>query len=243
MNFKFLSIFHRKNLGARVDVTIAYAFIRVSDDLVDDGQLNMKQRLVNHKIILKFMDQLFSSRNEKWTYDVGQPIDSANKPPVNWEYYKSNLPLEAYQVLKAYARTVYYQPSGPMKDLVSTYSWDLEEKHIANEKELIEFARCAGGGIMAAFHCIQLYKSGLYPNGISPLERPFIDTFYAIGQVSFYQFFISLTLLLSNLFSHLIFRQCNWLILLVILSMIVQPMEDVIYLQCSWKILKKKLTC
>lgn len=168
--------------SARIDVTIAYAFIRVSDDLVDDGRLNMSQRLENHQIVLKFMDQLFSSRDEKWTYDVGQPIDPRNEPSIDWTFYKSKLPYEAYQVFRAYSRTVYYQPGCPMKDLVSTYSMDLEEKHIANERELIEFSHCAGGGIMATFHIIQLYKSGLYPNGLSPRERPLVDTFYSIGQ-------------------------------------------------------------
>jgi len=78
--------------GIRQDLSILYAFCRVTDDMIDDISLSTDQKEEKLNLIRNFVNDLFGNRTMKsdWKYSLNMELKSAQTPPfIDWSLYAS----------------------------------------------------------------------------------------------------------------------------------------------------------
>ncbi|XP_053214576.1 uncharacterized protein LOC128397835 [Panonychus citri] len=174
------STFHS---GIRIDLSILYGFARVTDDMIDNSQ-GIKTRREKLSIINKFLDQLFADRgNRKWTYDVPTKMDPRKKPKINWKDFTCCLSKDELAAFRALTHIVYYLPSEPFYELARGYSWDIEDKTVETESDLLEYSSYVASSIGILCTFVMCYKSGKFPNGVTDDHIAMVERAKEMGQV------------------------------------------------------------
>lgn len=170
------------------DLTIIYAFCRVTDDMIDTPESTdlKKERL---DIIVKFLNQLFRHRHVKnyfeWTEDIE---DSAQK--IDWPYFENCLSDEELSAFRSVTLIAYYLPHEPFYELVEGYKWDIDEKPVRNELDLMEYSKYVASSVATLCTFIFCYKSNQWPDNFGPACQCMIENARKMGMVTQIQHFI-----------------------------------------------------
>ncbi|XP_074594288.1 uncharacterized protein LOC141849730 [Brevipalpus obovatus] len=169
--------------GIRIDLSILYGFARVTDDMIDE-EPDQQKKIANLDTIKKFLDTIFAGRGEKtWTYDIAREIDPRHQPQVNWQHYKKCLTDEQFRSFRALSRIVYYLPSEPFYELCRGYRWDIDNKEVVTEEDLLEYSSYVASSIGTLCVFIICYKSGRCPDAVTKSQSNVIDRAREMGQV------------------------------------------------------------
>lgn len=176
--------FHLNCLEIKQDLTILYAFCRVTDDMVDNehsGQLK-KERI---KIIVEFLDRLFANR--RITSPYSWELLNCAKCTIDWKYFEKQLTIEQVATFRALSRIAYYMPQEPFYELVDGYNWDIDGRPILDENDLIEYSKCAASSVVILATIVFCHKSNRWPDEMGAQFRSMIDNAQKMGPVrSFY---------------------------------------------------------
>lgn len=155
--------------------------------MIDNSQ-GIKTRREKLSIINKFLDQLFADRgNRKWTYDVPTKMDPRKKPKINWKDFTCCLSKDELAAFRALTHIVYYLPSEPFYELARGYSWDIEDKIVETESDLLEYSSYVASSIGILCTFVMCYKSGKFPNGVTDDHIAMVERAKEMGQVRFNQ--------------------------------------------------------
>lgn len=161
------------------DLTILYAFCRVTDDMVDNEQaVEMKKERVD--VIVKFLDQLFSNR--KITSEYCWDTTSSN-PKIDWPYFHQKLSEEQLCSFRAISRIAYYMPQEPFYELVEGYKWDIEGRAVLNENDLIEYSKYVASSVATLCTFVFCHKSYHWPDQMGPKCRSMLENARKMGLV------------------------------------------------------------
>lgn len=149
IQYKIMNIL---NLGIRLDLTILYAFCRVTDDMIDD-EPDVEKQKHNLELTKKFIDELFADR--KSDYDVKA------KPyviKIDWAQYQSELTYVQMASFRAISRIAFYLPRKPFYELLEGYQWDMERRLVKSEKDLLLYSSYVAGSIGTLCVYVMMYR-------------------------------------------------------------------------------------
>lgn len=161
------------------DLTILYAFCRVTDDMIDNEQLVelKKERL---KVILEFLDQLFSNRRIKSEYCWET---NSSDPNIDWKYFERQLSIEQLSAFRAIGRIAYYMPQEPFYELAEGYKWDIDGRVVLNENDLIEYSKYVASSVATLCTFVFCHKSYQWPDNMGPKCRSMLENARKMGLV------------------------------------------------------------
>lgn len=166
----------------RQDFTIYYAFIRVTDDIIDEEHDVQSKRQQRMHVICTFLDQLFSNRRitSEYCWEMIVP-----QPKIDWPYFEGELTNEQLCVFRALSRIAYYLPQEPFYELMHGYAWDIAKSIVRNESDLIEYSKyvTSSGGTLCTFVLCQ--KSYQWPDRMGPKCRFMFENIQKLGVVGF----------------------------------------------------------
>lgn len=163
------------------DLTILYAFCRVTDDMVDNGQsIQQKKRQV--QTIRAFLDQLFAHRSITTEYSWVNIRDVT--PNIDWNYFQQHLTNEQMASFRAIARISYYLPQEPFYELIDGYNWDIEGRAVYSEDDLIEYSKYVASSVATLCTFVFCYKSNQWPDKMDTKCRSMIENARKMGLVS-----------------------------------------------------------
>lgn len=135
----------------RLDLTILYAFCRVTNDMIDN-EPDVQKKKHKLEIIKSFIDDLFIDR--KSDYDVLKP----QQAKIDWIKYKSELNDKEMSCFRAISRIIFYFPRKPFYELFAGYQWNVEGKLVQSEDDLLAYSNMAGGSIGELSVFVMMYK-------------------------------------------------------------------------------------
>lgn len=135
-----------------MDLTILYAFCRVTDDMIDNESDVEKQK---HKLRLieKFINELFADR--KSDYDVKT---SPCQVKIDWSQYESVLTDVEMSSFRAISRISFYLPRKPFHELIAGYQWDVEGRLVKDEADLLLYSSYVAGSIGTLCVYVMTYR-------------------------------------------------------------------------------------
>lgn len=161
------------------DLTILYAFSRVTDDMIDNEQ-SIELKKERHRTILDFLNQLFSNRKIKsdycWETD-------GSEPKIDWKYFEMHLTKEQLSSFRAIARISYYMPQEPFYELIDGYKWDIDGRAVLNENDLIEYSKYVASSVATLCTFVFCHKSYKWPDNMGPKSRAMLDSARKMGLV------------------------------------------------------------
>ncbi|XP_031621320.1 bifunctional lycopene cyclase/phytoene synthase-like [Contarinia nasturtii] len=147
------------------DLTILYAFCRVTDDMVDnEHSIELKKERI--RVIVEFLDQLFSNRTIKSEYCWER---NGSSPKIDWKYFEETLTKEQLSSFRAIARISYYMPSEPFYELVEGYKWDIDGRPVLHENDLIEYSKYVASSVATLCTFVFCHKGYKWPDTIGPM--------------------------------------------------------------------------
>lgn len=161
------------------DLTILYAFCRVTDDMVDnEHSVELKKERV--RVILEFLDQLFSNRTITAEYCWKT---NGSDPVIDWKYFEKQLTAEQLCSFRAIARIAYYMPQEPFYELVEGYKWDIDGRPVLNENDLIEYSKYVASSVATLCTFVFCHKSYKWPDKMGPKCRSMLENARKMGLV------------------------------------------------------------
>lgn len=177
------------------DLTILYAFCRVTDDMVDnEHSVALKKERVS--VILKFLDQLFANRHITSEY-CWQTTNDAD-PNIDWKYFEVQLDNEQISAFRAIARIAYYMPQEPFYELVEGYKWDIDGRAVLNEDDLIEYSKYVASSVATLCSFVFCHKSFQWPDNMGPKCRSMLENARKMGLVRILPVFYSFRVMKSS---------------------------------------------
>lgn len=163
------------------DLTILYAFCRVTDDMVDN-EISVEQKRHQVEIITKFLDQLFSNRRvtDVYMWECDQLV---NYPTVDWKYFKNHLDEKQLASFRSIARIVYYLPQEPFYELVQGYIWDIEQRTVRNEDDLLEYSKYVASSVATLCTFVFCHKTYQWPDSFGPKCKSMLENARKMGMV------------------------------------------------------------
>lgn len=167
------------------DLTILYAFCRVTDDMVDN-EISVEQKRHQVEIITKFLDQLFSGRRVtglyKWESD-----HKISKSPIDWEYFENNLDEKQLASFRSIARISYYLPQEPFYELVQGYIWDIDQRTVRNEDDLLEYSKYVASSVATLCTFVFCHKTYQWPDNFGPKCKSMLENARKMGLASLFE--------------------------------------------------------
>lgn len=163
------------------DLTILYAFCRVTDDMVDnENSVELKKKRMH--VISTFLDQLFSNRKvtSEYCWEVIAP-----QPKIDWAYFERVLSSEQLCSFRAISRIAYYLPQEPFYELVDGYEWDIAGRCVQNENDLIEYSKYVASSVATLCTFVFCHKSYQWPDRMGPKCRTMLENARKMGLVCF----------------------------------------------------------
>lgn len=161
------------------DLTILYAFCRVTDDMVDnEHSIELKKERV--RTILEFLNQLFANRRVTTEY-CWQTNES--EPVIDWKYFEKQLTHEQLCSFRAIARIAYYMPQEPFYELIEGYKWDIDGRAVLNENDLIEYSKYVASSVATLCTFVFCHKSYQWPDDMGPKCRSMLENARKMGLV------------------------------------------------------------
>lgn len=170
-------------LAVRQDLTILYAFCRVTDDMVDIEQsVELKKDRLN--VITQFLNQLFSNRVNVSGY-TWQSTTNNCEPSIDWKYFEKQLTEKQLCAFRGIARISCYMPQEPFYELISGYKWDIDGRAIRNENDLIEYSMYVASSVATLCTFIYCHKCSQWPDEMGPKSKSMLENARKMGLVSF----------------------------------------------------------
>lgn len=155
-----------------------YAFCRVTDNMIDDENDNTKNKH-KYNVIKTFIDELFADRRSD--------SDVQTKPQnvqINWAQYRSDLTDMEMAIYRAISRISFYIPRKPFDEILMGFQWDIDNKPIKTEGDLISYAYDVSGSIALMTMYALMYKSENKNYDVLDIDSRLIKKVHQIGVVS-----------------------------------------------------------
>lgn len=163
------------------DLTIIYAFCRVTDDMIDIPEsTDLKKERLN--VMIKFLNQLFHHRQSKNYFEWTEEIEDY-KQKIDWPYFEKCLSDGELSAFRSISRIAYYLPHQPFYELVEGYKWDIEEKPVRNEFDLMEYSKYVASSVATLCIFVCCYKSNQWPDNFGPACQYMIENARKMGMV------------------------------------------------------------
>ncbi len=134
----------------RHDLSILYAFCRVTDDMVDNAS-SADERQKKLGVIQTFLKQLFSDRtlnSGTWKYGLHKKSpNSTTLAKVDWKYFQSRLTEEEMAAFRCLSRISAHLPPEPFQELCRGYEWDISGRSVESEADLIEYSEYVASSV------------------------------------------------------------------------------------------------
>lgn len=181
----FFFLLNFRSTEIKQDLTILYAFCRVTDDMVDN-ELSVELKKVRVKVISEFLDQMFANRtiSAEYCWDT-----NGSEPTIDWQYFEQQLTKEQLCSFRAISRIVHYLPQEPFYELVEGYKWDIDGRAVLNEMDLIEYSKYVASSVATLCVFVFCHKSCYWPDEMGPKSRTMLENARKMGLVSFVFFF------------------------------------------------------
>lgn len=163
-------------------MTIIYAFCRVTDDMIDTPQ-SAALKTERLDVIVKFLNELFQNRKIKSFFEWTEEIDDIEKK-IDWKYFAKNLSEKELSAFRSISRIAYSLPHEPFYELVEGYKWDIEEKPVRNELDLMEYSKYVASSVATLCTFTFCYKSGQWPDKFGAACQFMIENARKMGMVS-----------------------------------------------------------
>lgn len=164
------------------DLTILYAFCRVTDDMIDN-EIDTKQKQVQLEIMKKFLNQLFANRKVIGLYEW--KIINNEDIRIDWTFFQKHLNEEQIASFRSIARIAYYLPQEPFYELVEGYLWDIDGRVVQTEDDLLEYSKYVASSVATLCTFVFCHKSCHWPDNFGPKCKLMFINARKMGQVSF----------------------------------------------------------
>lgn len=173
------------------DLTILYAFCRVTDDMVDN-EISVEQKRHQVNLITHFLNQLFSNRQITDVY-TWKCDESLNYPPIDWKYFKTHLNEKQMASFRSIARISYYMPQEPFYELVQGYIWDIEQRTVRCDDDLLQYSKYVASSVATLCTFVFCQKTYQWPDSFGPKCTSMLENARKMGLVIEYHYqFISM---------------------------------------------------
>lgn len=167
--------------AVRQDLTLLYAFCRVTDDMVDNKQsVELKKNRLN--VITEFFHQLFANRENVSAYTWKSRNNC--KPSIDWKYFERQLTQKQLCAFRGIARISGYMPQEPFYELVNGYKWDIDGRAVLHENDLIEYSEYVASSVATLCTFIFCHKCSQWPDEMGPKCRLMLENARKMGLVS-----------------------------------------------------------
>lgn len=180
-DWRFFFIEFNFVLDVKQDLTILYAFCRVTDDLVDN-ETDPKRKQHQVDIIRRFLGQLFANRRVTGLYRW--EFISEKDAVIDWSYFEINLDAQQMSSFRAIARISYYLPQEPFYELLDGYIWDIQGRIVENDNDLMEYSKYVASSVATLCTFIFCHKSAEWPDELGPKCESMLLNARKMGLVS-----------------------------------------------------------
>lgn len=111
---------------------------------------NKKHKL---EVMKSFIDELFIDRKSD-----DEVLKKPQNVKIDWTKYKSQLNDKEIACFRAISRIVFYFPRKPFYELLAGYQWDVDERLVQSEDDLLAYSNMTGGSIGALSIFVMMYK-------------------------------------------------------------------------------------
>lgn len=171
-------------IDVKHDLTVLYAFCRVTDDMIDrETEVAERQKQLN--VIKTFLDQLFSNRDSAGYFDWRAKEKSVaySKDLVDWAYFKKNLTREELAAFRAISRITHYLPQQPFYELVEGYKWDIDGRLVKHEEDLKLYSSYVASSVATLCTFIVCTRSNYWPDNFGKKCETMIEHARNMGMV------------------------------------------------------------
>lgn len=166
------------------DLSILYAFCRVTDDMIDN-ETEASERKKQLSIIIEFLDQLFNNR-KMINYFVWHNKSNArhsSKDRVNWSYFSEHLTPVQLAAFRAISRIAHYLPQAPFYELMEGYKWDIDGRLVKDEEELKLYSSYVASSVATLCTFIICTRSNYWPDNFGKKCVNMIEHARGMGMV------------------------------------------------------------
>lgn len=149
---------------------ILYSFCRVTDDMVDnENDLSAKRAKI--EVVKRFLNQLFSKRSVHWPKVIALDENQS----VDWDYFEKILTYEELCAFRAISRISHFLPSTPLHDLARGFEWDIENREVKNQNDLVKYCGYVAGTVGELSTAIAFYRANGSLQGCEEAFQGFRD--------------------------------------------------------------------
>lgn len=148
--------------------------------MIDNESTETKKQRVS--IIVEFLNQLFANRRITSDYCWELVNKSA---AIDWKYFEKELTNEQLRSFRAISRIAYYMPQEPFYELVEGYKWDIEERAVLNENDLIEYSKYVASSVATLCTFVFCHKSNQWPDNMGSKCHTMLENARKMGLVSY----------------------------------------------------------
>lgn len=147
-----------------------------------DNQTDPEKKKRDLQLCKDFVSELFADR--KTPFQVKRKPEA---PKINWAKYESKINDIELTSFRTMARISFYLPAQPFIELFEGYQWDLDDKVIETEEDLLKYTTMVAGnyGALSVYHIMYRdYNDKYYGLVESGKNDIIIKKAYQMGQVS-----------------------------------------------------------
>lgn len=148
-----------------------------------DNEIFVEQKRHQVELITKFIDQLFSNRRVTDVY-VWQCDQQVNHPEVDWKYFKNHLNEKQLASFRSIARISYYLPQEPFYELVQGYIWDIDQRTVRNEDDLLEYSKYVASSVATLCTFVFCHKTYQWPDNFGTKCKTMLENARKMGLVN-----------------------------------------------------------
>lgn len=146
-----------------------------------DNETETVQKQEQVHIIKKFLNQLFANRKIIGLYKW-EMITSDSQ--IDWEYFENRLNGKQLSTFRAIARISYYLPQEPFYELLDGFVWDINNRIVENENDLMEYSKYVASSVATLCTFIFCHKCAEWPDELGPKCETMLLNARKMGLVS-----------------------------------------------------------
>lgn len=138
------------SFNVRQDLSVLYGFCRATDEIAD-GECSVSHRKQKLKVLIEFIDDLYSTDIYCLTSEVPHFFD--------WNKY-SHLSDDVLATFRAISRMVHYLPRKPFDELVDGYTWDMTNRTVENQDDLLKYCSNVASSVGDLCTAVIMFRTG-----------------------------------------------------------------------------------
>lgn len=171
-----------------LDLVTIFGFLTVTDDMIDNSTSRDTKKVCLHdikKFLLALFDGRCSKNRFKWVNKAGTPVYSIDK--IDWKYFEDRLAKEQLAIFRAFSRIADYLPHEPFYGMLEHWKdWDVQEKVIKNEQDLVEFGSKVYGCVTDVIIYTYYHKTNQSPDGFGPTTEFLCEQIRRLSAVCYF---------------------------------------------------------